>query len=75
MISPATIAAFSDSMWPWRLRKSTMIGIVPTISITAKSTMPTVAISLKFNSITIFFEAAKLPGLKRKDSQKYVKLF
>lgn len=60
IIKPATSEAFSDSMWPCFVLKSTTMGIVPTISITAKSTIPTVIISLKSNSMSSKIYRAKV---------------
>ena len=52
-IIPAIIEAFSLCMFPAFYRKSIIIGILPTISITANSTINTVNISLKSKCITI----------------------
>ena len=54
MITPDTKEAFSDSICPNFDLRPIIIGMEPIISITAKSTIPTVTISLKSNP-NIFF--------------------
>ena len=49
MITPATKEAFSDWIWPTFLLREMMIGTDPSISITAKSTIEAVKISLLLN--------------------------
>ena len=56
-MAAATIEAFSDCMCPTRERKSTMIGIEPSISITANRIIPAVIISLKSSSMTFFMQS------------------
>ena len=56
MMKPDTKDAFSDSICPNFDLKSMMMGMDPMMSITAKSTIPTVMISLRSNPIIAFFD-------------------
>ena len=55
-MTPETIDAFSDSITPNFALKPIIIGIDPMMSITAKSTIPTVIISF-MSSPNIFFRS------------------
>lgn len=50
IIKKATIDAFSDWMCPIRVRKSTIIGMLPKISITANKIIVAVKVSFQSNS-------------------------
>ena len=54
IIMPATIVAFSDWIWPTDFFNEIMIGILPTISMTAKRIIPIVIISFKSNIRQIY---------------------
>ena len=54
IIMPATIVAFSDWIWPTDFFYEIMIGILPTISMTAKRIIPIVIISFKSNIRQIY---------------------
>src|SRR5690606_31356900 len=72
IIKPATIVAFSDSIYPTRLRMLTNIGMLPRISITAKRTAKQAPISLmeileKNSAICKNFYKGTIVGLKFKE--------
>ena len=62
-LNMATIDAFSDWICPTFCLKSIIIGILPTISITANNTMVAVTISLKLSSIKMILNVCKVRKL------------